>query len=244
MRTLTKIIKISDIIQDKPSLIEPFKNIIFSSKSNVLLLAIPFGFIAHFLNWNEILIFVINFIAIILLAQLLGFATEQLSCGVGQASVLGSVLSNILVVLGSYFLFGGISILKEDRLEQNFDSTAAQASSSVMTLACIALIVPAAFSLAINGNSNNTLSMTDSRILNLSYGSLLNTHKDLFQNEENEKLQISKHLAIFLLVTVTVITGFFAEFLVSSIEGVVTSHGLSKTLIGLVLLPIIENAAK
>ena len=88
-----------------------------------------------------------------------------------QASVLGSVLSNILVVLGSCFLFGGITILKEGCLEQNFNSTAAQASSSVMTLACIALIVPAAFSLAIDGNSNNTLSTTDSRILNLSYGS-------------------------------------------------------------------------
>ncbi|RIB00523.1 vacuolar calcium ion transporter /H(+) exchanger [Gigaspora rosea] len=279
----------SEIIQDKPSLIEFFKKIIFSSKSNVLLLALPFGFIAHFLK-NEILIFVINFLAIIPLAQLLGFATEQLSCGVGQilaallnvtfgnaveliisiialtkgqirvvqASVLGSVLSNILVVLGSCFLFGGITILKEGRLEQNFDSTAAQASSSVMTLACIALIVPAAFSLAIDGNSNNTLSTTDSRILNLSYGSSvvlfviyilylyfqLKTHKDLFQTEENEELQISKYLALFLLVTVTVLMAFSAEFLVSSIEGVVTSHGLSKTFIGLVLLPIIGNAAE
>ncbi|RIB30387.1 hypothetical protein C2G38_1948857, partial [Gigaspora rosea] len=175
-----------------------------------------------------------------------------------QASVLGSVLSNILVVLGSCFLFGGITILKEGRLEQNFDSTAAQASSSVMTLACIALIVPAAFSLAIDGNSNNTLSTTDSRILNLSYGSSvvlfviyilylyfqLKTHKDLFQTDENEELQISKYLALFLLVTVTVVTAFSAEFLVSSIEGVVTSHGLSKTFIGLVLLPIIGNAAE
>ncbi|CAG8513932.1 34089_t:CDS:2, partial [Racocetra persica] len=159
------------------------------------------------------------------------------------ASVLGSVLSNILVVLGSCFLFGGITILKEGRLEQNFDSTAAQASSSMITLACIVLIVPAAFSLAIDGNSNNTLSTTDSRILNLSYSSSLKTYKDLFQTKENEELQISKYLALFLLVIVTVVTAFSAEFLVSSIEGVVTSHGLSKTFIGLVLLPIIENAA-
>ncbi|CAG8670410.1 36969_t:CDS:2, partial [Racocetra persica] len=129
-----------------------------------------------------------------------------------QASVLGSVLSNILVVLRSCFLFGGITILKEGRLEQNFDSTAAQASSSVMTLACIVLI--------------------------------LKTHKDLFQTEENEELQISKYFVLFLLVIVTVVTAFSAEFLVSSIEGVVTSHGLSKTFIGLVLLPIIGNAAE
>ncbi|CAG8637890.1 11870_t:CDS:2, partial [Racocetra persica] len=138
-----------------------------------------------------------------------------------QASVLGSVLSNILVVLGSCFLFGDITILKE---------------------------VSAAFSLAIDGNSNNILSMTDSRILNLSYGSsvvlFLKTHKDLFQTEENEELQISKYLALFLLVTVIVVIAFSAEFLVSSIEEVVTSHSLSKTFVGLVLLPIIRNAAE
>ncbi|CAG8490486.1 17631_t:CDS:2 [Racocetra persica] len=117
-----------------------------------------------------------------------------------QDSVLGSVLSNILVVLGLCFLFGGITIFKEGRLKQNFDSTVAQASSSVMTLACIALIVSAVFSLAIDGNSNNTL--------------------------------------------MTVVIAFSAEFLVSSIEEVVTSHSLSKTFIGLVLLSIIRNAAE
>ncbi|CAG8828934.1 751_t:CDS:1, partial [Racocetra persica] len=72
----------------------------------------------------------------------------------------------------------------------------------------------------------------------------LKTHKDLFKNEENNDSQISKHLAIFLLIIVIVITAFLSEFLVSSIEGVITSLGLSKTFIGLILLPIIGNAAE
>ncbi|CAG8849479.1 11619_t:CDS:2, partial [Gigaspora margarita] len=133
---------------------------------------------------------------------------------IAQASVLGSVLSNILLVLGSCFLFGGITILKEDRLEQNFDSTAAQASSSVMNLACIALIVLAAFSLAIDRNSNNTLSTTDSRILNLSYATNKLVFGIIFASFSDNS------------------NGFSAEFLVSSIEGVVSSYGLSKTFIG------------
>ncbi|CAG8458331.1 26036_t:CDS:2 [Gigaspora margarita] len=210
--------------------------------------------------------------SVIPLAQLLGFVTEELSCGVGQilaallnvtfgnaveliisivalskgqicvvqASVLGSVFLNILLVLGSCFLAGGITILKNERLEQEFSSTAAQASSSVMTLVCIALIVPAAFSLAINenyniSNSNDTLNTIDPR---------LKTHKDLFKKEGIEESQISNHISIFLLIIVTVVTGFSAEFLVSSIEGVVMSLGLSKTFIGLILLPIIGNAAE
>ncbi|KAF0366327.1 calcium/proton exchanger [Gigaspora margarita] len=204
---------------------------------------------AFLLFRNEILAVLLNRTfgnAIELIISIIALTKGQIR--IVQASVLGSVLSNILVVLGSCFLFGGITILKEGCLEQKFDSTVAQASSSVMTLACIALIVPAAFSLANDVNSNNTLGTTDSRILNLSYGSsvalFLKTHKDLFQTDENEELQISKYLALFLLVTVTVVTAFSAEFLVSSIEEVVTSHGLSKTFIGLVLLPIIGNAAE
>ncbi|CAG8654811.1 33298_t:CDS:2 [Gigaspora margarita] len=268
----------SEIIHDKPSLKQSLKVIFFSSKINILLLLVPVGFVVNFLNLNKVIIFVINFLAIIPLAKLLGFATEELSCGIGQvlaallngtfgnaveliisiialskgqirivqASVLGSIFSNILLVLGSCFLAGGITILKEERLEQEFSSTAAQASSSVMTLACIALVVPAAFILAIDGNSNSTISNSapnaiDSRILRLSYGtSILKTHKDLFNNEENEEPQISKNMALFLLIIVTVIIGFSAEFLVSSIEGV----DLSKTFIGLILLPIIGNAAE
>ncbi|CAG8654657.1 5971_t:CDS:2, partial [Dentiscutata heterogama] len=281
----------SEIIHDKPSLKQSLKVIFFSSKINILLLLVPVGFVVNFLNLNKVIIFVINFLVIIPLAKLLGFATEELSCGVGQvlaallnvtfgnaveliisiialskrqirivqASVLGSIFSNILLVLGSCFLAGGITILKEERLEQEFSSTAAQASSSVMTLACIALVVPAAFILAIDGNSNSTIGNSapnaiDSRILHLSYGTSivlfiiyilylyfqLKTHKDLFNNEENEEPQISKNMALFLLIIVTVIIGFSAEFLVSSIEGV----DLSKTFIGLILLPIIGNAAE
>ncbi|CAG8801927.1 9871_t:CDS:1, partial [Dentiscutata erythropus] len=91
------------------------------------------------------------------------------------ASVLGSIFSNILLVLGSCFLASGITILKEKWLKQEFSSTAAQASSSIMTLACIALVVPATFILAIDGNSNSTISNSalntiDSRVLHLSYG--------------------------------------------------------------------------
>ncbi|CAG8547943.1 15370_t:CDS:2 [Cetraspora pellucida] len=352
--------------REKLSLLKTLQKIFFNSYVNVLLLFVPIGFIVHFVSQNDTLIFFMNFLAIIPLAKLLGFATEELACTVGetvggllnatfgnaveliiaivalvkgqirvvQASMLGSVLSNILLVLGTCFLLGGISVIYYDRgLEQNFSSTAAQASSSLMTLACITLVLPAAFSLAVNGTSNGTANVSntenstlkvDDRILHISYGTSivllavyilyllfqLKTHKKLFvvtendaeqlkssrdvkpdlekksadnkpensesethenvenadnvgnadnaddgnQNdkgkgseimiEESEEIHISTAVALILLLVTTVITAFSAEFLVGSIEGIVKSLGISETFIGLILLPIVGNAAE
>lgn len=103
---------------------------ISSSYVNILLIFVPLGIIAGMLNWNATAVFVLNFLAIIPLAALLGFATEELSAKLGQtvgglmnatfgnavelivsivallqgqirivqASMLGSILSNILLV--------------------------------------------------------------------------------------------------------------------------------------------------
>jgi Ca2+:H+ antiporter len=101
-----------------------------SSYVNILLVFLPLGIIAGALNWNAVLVFVFNFLAIMPLASLLSFATEELSKKVGQtiggllnatfgnatelivsiaalrqgqiplvqASMLGSILSNLLLV--------------------------------------------------------------------------------------------------------------------------------------------------
>ncbi|CAG8453131.1 15025_t:CDS:2, partial [Dentiscutata erythropus] len=119
-----------------------------------MLMFVPIGYIVHFVTRNITAIFFMPFLAIIPLVRLLGFTNEELAESVGevvfiekqliiaivalangqirvvQASMLGSVLSNILLVLGSCFLVGELAILKEDKLEQKFSSNAAQASSS------------------------------------------------------------------------------------------------------------------
>ncbi|RIB15663.1 hypothetical protein C2G38_1971387, partial [Gigaspora rosea] len=70
---------------------QSLKVILFSSKINILLLFVPIGFIVNFLNLNKVIIFVMNFFAIIPLAKLFGFATKELSCRVGQ--VLAALLN-------------------------------------------------------------------------------------------------------------------------------------------------------
>ncbi|CAG8487113.1 17421_t:CDS:2 [Dentiscutata heterogama] len=322
---------------------ETIKKIIKSSRSNIFLLLVPVGFIVNYLTTNVILIFVMNFLAIIPSAKLLKFAAIEFSHHFGetvasllyisfynvvelivtiialvngqirvvQAAVLGSIFSHLLLVLGSCFFVGGIEyLIKENKLEQEFDSTAAQMSSSVMTLACISLVIPAAFSLLINGNLSNVSSDTvDKRILYMSYGTSivlliiyglylwfkLKTHKRLFEqveheieeieseeigeqiyennieqnfeneenreqsleNEENgiqtsgerknesiKKKPISIIASLSLLIIMTTIIGFLADFLIKSIEGIVESHEISRTFIGLILLPMVGHGAK
>ncbi|RIA93030.1 calcium/proton exchanger [Glomus cerebriforme] len=172
-----------------------------------------------------------------------------------QASILGSIISNLLLVLGMCFVAGGIS-----HKTQKFNQTAAQTSSSLMTLACIGLIIPAAFNLAVEKINSNTNEQRKGELLNLSHGTAvvlliiyilyllfqLKTHTKLYQEgqEEKERPQLSPIVSLFLLAVVTVAVAFSAKYLVGSIEGFVTSSGLSKSFIGLILLPIVCNIAE
>lgn len=170
-----------------------------------------------------------------------------------QASILGSIISNLLLVLGMCFVAGGVF-----HKEQEFNQTAAQTTSSLMTLACIGLIIPAAFNFAVK-SSSTVIDDGVKEILDLSRGTAivlliiyalylyfqLKTHSELYQGEEDdEEPQLSLGASLVLLASVTVIVSFSAEYLVGSIEGIVESSGLSKTFVGLILLPIVGNAAE
>ncbi|KAI0063395.1 Calcium/proton exchanger [Artomyces pyxidatus] len=157
--------------EGEPSWFESYK-FLMTSWFNVLLVLVPLAFLADALEWSSTLRFAFSFFAIIPLAKLLGDATEQMSMSLGQTlagllnatfgnaveiivgltallqgqirivqtSMLGSILSNLLLVLGCSFLAGGIKYN-----ESEFQVTAAQTNASLMTLACITLVIPAAY---------------------------------------------------------------------------------------------------
>ena len=88
-----------------------------------------------------------------------------------QASILGSIISNLLLVLGMCFVAGGIR-----HKEQKFNQHVAQTSSSLMALACIGLIIPAAFISSIETLNNNVTSDDaehKGELLNLSHGAAI-----------------------------------------------------------------------
>ncbi|KAG0318033.1 hypothetical protein BGZ99_005914 [Dissophora globulifera] len=260
-------------------LLQCLKAILFATKLNVLLVFIPLGIIADKLHWPAVAIFVLNFVAIIPLAK--RYATEEISMRLGenlgallnasfgnavelilsiialkegkidvvQASVLGSVLSNLLLVLGFCFVCGGFKYQV-----QRFNQTAAQMSASLLALACMSLLIPAAFVATTKGIDQT------SNIQHLSYGTSivllvvyvlylcfqLKTHTHLYatENDEEEEPVLPLWLGIAMLLIVTVVVAFCAEFLVGSIEGLSVSWGISPTFIGLILLPIVGNAAE
>lgn len=108
-----------------------------------------------------------------------------------QTSLIGSILSNLLLVMGMCFFFGGLK-----RKQQYFNQAVAQTSASLLALAIGSVIIPTAFN---NFSTTSTadianLSRGTSVILLVVYGAYLyfqlGTHSDLF-NEESQKVAIN-----------------------------------------------------
>ena len=183
--------------------------------------------------------------------------------------MLGSILSNILLVLGCCFLAGGIRYK-----QQYFNGTVASTMSSLMAVSTASLIIPATLYAVmsqsdadVNKKANiELLSHGTAIILLLLYVLYLlfqlRTHSDLFDEEqeahenggpdgdtadepqEKEEPILSPWAAAVALVIITIGVAVCAEFLVDSIDSIVETAHISRTFIGLILLPIVGNAAE
>ena len=173
--------------------------------------------------------------------------------------MLGSILSNILLVLGCCFLAGGMR-----HQQQAFNPTVASTMSSLMAVSTASLIIPATLYAVMKGATET--GETKSRILMLSHGTAiillilyvlylvfqLKTHASLFDEEEQtedgedkpEAAILKPWAAAVALIVITIAVAVCAEYLVDSIGAVTEAAGISKTFIGLILLPIVGNAAE
>ncbi|KAH9838413.1 calcium/proton exchanger [Rhodofomes roseus] len=364
-------------IGSPPGVWQGIKAIIMMSWLNVLLVCIPVSWALNFAlphtDSNDTLIFIFSFLAIIPLAKLLAFATDELSIRVGQtlagllnatlgnavelivaiialihcelqvvqSSLVGSILSNLLLVLGMCFFAGGVKFS-----EQGFGQSAVQLNSSLLTVSVIAVLLPAAFHEVAGsiipddkeGPDVLSFSRGAAVILLFIYGSYLVfqlfSHKELYEDgadvfrstnypagrttlqkprwlhvparrrnpnasaepltppaadkqnyemagmasspramsddpataspagsvsehtapdmeaqksgeeEEIETPLLSVPVTIGLLVVVTVLVAVTAEWLVDSIDGLTDSGHIQKEWVGLILLPIVGNAAE
>lgn len=249
----------------------------------LLLVFIPISIAAELLHWDPTVIFITSCLAIVPLAKLMGYATEEIAMkagpgiggllnatfgnaveliiafmalqrgliGVVQASITGSILGNILLVLGLSVLLGGIKFK-----EQKFNRTAAGTNAAMLTLAVVALLIPAAFvftspaSEATRGVEN--LSHWVAVVLLVIYflGLLfsLKTHAHLYDGSSHgegvEEPTLKMPQAIGLLLLATALVALESEFLVGSIEAVTHAWGMSELFIGVILIPVIGNAAE
>lgn len=162
-----------------------------------------------------------------------------------QASMLGSVFSNLLLVLGSCFFFGG---LKYE--QQKFNSVSAAASISLLALSSIALVLPTPFAKYYDVDDGSVLMISRFAALFLisMYIQLLVfqlcTHKHIFADEEDENVAFPLLFAIGGLIVVTFLLSISSEFLVGSIDGFCESSGISKTFVGIIILPVVGNAVE
>jgi Ca2+:H+ antiporter len=171
-----------------------------------------------------------------------------------QTSLLGSILSNLLLVLGTCFFAGGLRVK-----EQVFLEAPAQLNTSLLMMAVISLVIPSAFHAVLGAIPDSTerpdilkFSRGVSVLLLLIYiGFLifsLASHKEFFEDtnedDEEEQPQMNMTSVIITLVVVTVLIGVTSEWLVTAINVVVSTGGISRTWIGLILLPIASNATE
>ncbi len=166
-----------------------------------------------------------------------------------KASITGSIIGNILLVLGMSMLLGGIK-----HKEQTFNRAAAGMHTSMLLMAVTGLIIPAVFFGFHSGPpllaAAESLSLGVAAVLIVVYLlSLLfslHTHKDIFRPSETEPEDPSwsKGKALLVLLTATIFLALESELLVSGIEPVVNTLGINELFIGVIVIPLLGNAAE
>ncbi len=180
------------------------------------------------------------------------FALQRGLIEVVEASITGSIVSNFLFVLGLSMIAGGWR-----RDKQVFNRTAASVNASLLTIAIMGLVLPAMFAL-VSKNAGfivlEEVSMAVAALLIICYVlSLwfsLKTHKHLYiggkhaGESEEHGLGWSTRRAILTLLVATVAIAFMSEMLVGVIEHVAEAAHMSQFFIGVILIPLIGNAAE
>jgi Ca2+:H+ antiporter len=187
------------------------------------------------------------------------FALEKGLQEVVKASIIGSILGNLLLVMGAAFLVGGWG-----RERQKFVAEAATAQASMLLLAVVALVLPAMFLLAQGGDlpalgeeatnfgpKVEHMSFAVAIVLLLSYFAglwfSLKTHHDVFNptaDEEPPEDAWSVKRSVITLAIAGVAVGVMSEILVGSIEEASKGIGLSPFFVSLIIVAIVGNAAE
>ncbi len=172
-----------------------------------------------------------------------------------KASIAGSILANLLLVLGLAIFLGGFK-----RERQYFNTHGANLMTTMLTLALIALMTPAFFDMAERSYFKVDAVIPDQQfslaaafvlifvyLCNIFFS--LRTHKDLLTSKEADEEHEHEHAwpiakAVGVLAAATLGVVFMAEILVGSLEEATKTLGLSEFFVGMILIPLVGNAAE
>ncbi len=179
------------------------------------------------------------------------FALRAGLIDVVKATITGSIISNLLLVLGTAMIAGGLRNEK-----QEFNRTAALASGSTLFLAAMALLIPtllpATAQTAISIASTNKVSIITAVLMLIMYAATLvfslRTHKHLYVIEELPSKELAEgwtaKKSVFVLVAATLAVAWMSELLVGAINPLLASFGWTPLFLGVIVLALIGNAAE
>ncbi|ALF53362.1 cation transporter [Nostoc piscinale CENA21] len=173
--------------------------------------------------------------------------------GVVKASITGSIVSNLLLVMGLSMFLGGLR-----HKEQTFQPIVARVNASSMNLAVIAMLLPTAMNYTSQGISEQTLqnlSLAVAVVLIVVYALTLlfsmKTHTYLYdvgvaEAEDNEGSHEQPNIWLWtgVLLVCTLLVALESEMLVDSLETATSQLGLTALFTGVILVPIVGNAAE
>jgi len=189
------------------------------------------------------------------------FALHEGLQEVVKASLIGSILGNLLLVMGASMLIGGWG-----RDRQTYVAEAASTQSTLLLLACVALVLPATFQLSLGGSLPSpteeahrfshdleTMSVGVSLVLLFTYAAglffSLKTHRDIFnpdmdsEDDDGGEPWTVRRCVMWLAIA-GIAVGFMSEILVGSIEEASKGIGLSPFFVSLIVVAIAGNAAE
>jgi Ca2+:H+ antiporter len=257
-----------------------------------LLIFIPISVLAESLDWGSMPVFLTSGIAIIPLAIWLSTATEEIAVVAGpsigallnavfgnateliialvalraglvdivKASIAGTIISNLLLVMGLSMFLGGLRYK-----EQKFQPIVARVNGSTMTLAVVAILLPATVVFTASGVQASAivhLSETASVVLIMVYALTLlfslKTHRYLYDvglvdleeelqgspGDSSRAHQPNLWLWLGVLGVATLAVAFESELFVGVVEEATAGLGLTPLFTGVILLPLVGGAAE
>ncbi len=167
-----------------------------------------------------------------------------------KASITGSIIGNILFVLGMAMIVGGVK-----HGSQKFDRKQAGHHAVLLTLAVLALVIPSFFSHSIGPDNSPRVEalslgvaviMILLYILGLIFTLKVNNSPLTYESQpaNEHRPELSKRNSIILLTIATLAVVFLSEMLVGAIEDVVVTFGISEFFLGVILIPLVGNAAE
>ena len=211
---------------------------------------------ATFGNAAEIIIAIVAILAAAEALKVGENGTADVYIHLVQASLIGSILGNLLLVMGLSMLWGGIRYRR-----QTFNTQAVSGNSTLLLLSAICLILPTVYHIALSSGGDWVeseivdgvlmVSRLAAIILMISYGLLLffqlKTHSDLMSSgggHGHEEATMTLKDAAILLTIATIFVSWMAEIMVHSVEAAGETIGLPAVFIGVILLPLFGNAAE